>query len=56
MDRPLGDVAIGASPATSVRRCENCLITIRRDAEGTVERDGLLYCCDGCADGGPCTC
>jgi len=36
-----------------VRRCDCCRIEI--DSEG-VDRGGKAFCCDGCADGGPCTC
>jgi len=36
-----------------VTRCANCDIPVTPDA---VKRDGYLYCCDGCAIGGPCIC
>ena len=35
------------------RVCANCGITIRW--QPTIV-DGKLYCCLGCAKGGPCTC
>jgi hypothetical protein len=34
-------------------RCANCLITIRW---WPTIVDDKIYCCAGCADGGPCTC
>lgn len=34
-------------------RCASCNDEIMREP---VERDGQLYCCDGCANGGPCIC
>ena len=33
--------------------CANCKMPIE---EGATLRDGKTYCCDGCADGGPCLC
>jgi hypothetical protein len=41
--------AVGAD----LERCDNCRIEISGEA---VERDAKPYCCDGCADDGPCTC
>lgn len=43
-------------------RCVNCGITIDGDddegpqAKTDAARVNPAYCCDGCADGGPCTC
>lgn len=47
-------------------RCANCGIAIEADHERPVDgaaaatsrivQDDDVYCCDGCADGGPCTC
>lgn len=39
--------------AGATARCANCEITVDDEA---VDRDGDAYCCDGCADGGPCIC
>lgn len=46
--------------------CANCGITIDEEAEqeragggGSLTLDpgpGAAFCCDGCADGGPCSC
>lgn len=41
------------APADAEHGCGNCKIAIE---DGAVERDGRTYCCDGCADGGPCVC
>ncbi|MGH2377220.1 MAG: hypothetical protein ACRDGT_01955 [Candidatus Limnocylindria bacterium] len=53
-------------PAPHSARCANCGITIDADDERAVRSapDGessggpavATYCCDGCAEGGPCTC
>jgi hypothetical protein len=42
------------APSLPHRWCANCAILLG----GPVVRgaDGLPYCCDGCAVGGPCTC
>jgi hypothetical protein len=39
--------------ARAALRCDSCRIEIDDEP---VERDGKSFCCDGCADGGPCTC
>jgi len=57
---------LGVRPATRhAERCANCGIPIDADRGGTdgassvtprVVRGDDVYCCDGCADGGPCIC
>ncbi|HEX9435623.1 MAG TPA: hypothetical protein VGA16_00525 [Candidatus Limnocylindria bacterium] len=42
-----------APAAPSARACANCRIAV---ADRGVEHDGKIYCCDGCAEGGPCLC
>ena len=58
---------IGGRPATPRRgHCANCGITIDDQEErepsaggGSLSLDSgprAVFCCDGCADGGPCSC
>lgn len=56
----------GQEAAPGRAHCANCGITIDEEEErepsgggGSLSLDlgpGAAFCCDGCADGGPCTC
>jgi cytochrome c2 len=58
---------LGAAPGRRLaERCANCGIAIDADrdrvgpgaagATSRIVRGDDVYCCDGCAEGGPCTC
>lgn len=55
MDRPAPLPQAERLPLRHPRltHCANCRIEVRIDA---VTREGRVYCCDGCAIGGPCVC
>jgi hypothetical protein len=54
------------SARRNAERCANCGIAIDTDrdraaggfagATARIARGEDVYCCDGCAEGGPCTC
>jgi hypothetical protein len=58
--------AAGQDAAPPQERCANCGIAIDDEEErepsgggGSLSLDlgpGAAFCCDGCADGGPCSC
>ncbi len=45
--------ASGSSASEVGMSCANCKMPIEHEP---VEKAGRPFCCDGCADGGPCLC